>query len=311
MNFSDGKTWRFILLAACCIIIISWAAIVITSPGNRISIGTCGPDSIPMNYSTEIQPAYETSYLYKFREPEPGRSLTLPPLQRYPEHQARIDALMDRAHISGSPESIIGLYEFPEYRLLLIDRNESVTGVLETNNTLKTLSLTPVPVGTFHFEDNQTENPDHGAYRFHYENSVEITRIDPVVPPSGNLTAPLYIVNKTELEQVFYPNGRVLAAITTTGRFYVIYGQRVERVTGTSAILLDPAWKQCSPRMETAGEGSRAGEMKYTIKFARSSERLLWSRLITTSDQIQIFDAAMGGTSSSQWMSTDSTGCSC
>lgn len=311
MNSTDNKKMHYIFLAVCCIIFISWIAIFPLGPGNRITIGTCGLDSMPMNYSTDIPPAFERSFLYKFGEREPDRNLPLPPLQRYPERKLLIDTLMDRAQITGSQDSIIGLYEFPDARLLLIDRNTNVSEVLESGDKIQTLSLAPISVGTFHFEDKTTENPEHGAYNFLYENSVTITRVDLVLPHPGNVTVPLYIVNKTETEQVFYPDGRSLAMITTTGRFYVIYGQRVERVTGTSAIILDPAWKQCSHRTEISGEGSRVGETKYTIKFARSSERLLWSRLITTSDHIQVFDAAMGGTSSSQWISADSSGCTC
>ncbi|MFA4823606.1 MAG: hypothetical protein WC593_00460 [Methanoregula sp.] len=311
MNLIDRRLWEKILVTVCSAIIILWIAIFVISPEHRFSLGTCGSDTMPMSYSTDIQPTFEESFLNKFGESEPDRNLTLPPLQRYSERKVLIDSLMDRAQITGSSDSVIGLYEFPGARLLLINRSERVTEILDSGGKLQTVSLAPVPVGSFHFEDNQTENPEHGGYQYHYENSVSITRIDLVIPTPGNVTPPLYIVNKTEIEQVFYPEGRSLATITTTGRFYVIYGQRVERVTGTSAIILDPAWKQCSHRIEISGEGSRVGETKYTIKFARSSERLLWSRLITTSDHIQVFDAAMGGTSSSQWISSDSTGCSC
>lgn len=311
MNLTNRRLWDKILVAMCCAIIISVVVIFVISPGNRISLGTCGFETMPMTYSTDIQPTFEESFLHKFGEPEPDRNLTLPSLKRYPEHNVIIDTLMERVQFNGSQDSIIGLYEFPYARLLLIDRSEQVTEILDSGSKLQTVSLAPVPVGSFHFEDNQTENPEHGGYQYYYEDSVSITRIGLVIPTPGNVTVPLYIVNKTELEQVFYPDGRSLAAITTTGNYYVLYGQRVERVTGSYTIILDPAWKQCSPRMEISGEGSKAGEIKYTIKLARSSERLLWSRLITTSDQIQISDAAMGGTSSSQWISTDSTGCTC
>lgn len=311
MNSAEKRKLDYFILTVCCIIFISWIAIFPLGPGNRISMGTCGFETMPMTYSTDIQPTFEQSFLHKFGEPEPDRNLTLPPLQQYPERNVIIDSLMERAQINGSQDSIIGLYEFPGTRLLLINRNERGTEILDSGGRLQTVPLAPVPVGSFHFEDNQTENPEHGGYQYHYENSVSITRINLVIPTPGNVTLPLYIVNKTDLEQVFYPDGRSLAAITTTGNYYVIYGQRVERVTGSHAIILDPAWKQCSPRMVISGEGSRAGESKYTIKLARSSERLLWYRLITTSDYIQISDAEMGGTSSSRWISNDSTGCSC
>jgi len=315
MNFTHKNAWHTILLAVCCIIIISVIAIFVISPGHRIYVGTCGTDSMPMNYSTEIQPTFERSFLHEFGEPEPDRNLTLPPMKHYDEKQQIIDTLMDRAQITGPSDSVIGLYEFPDARLLLIDRNTSVTEVLETGDKIQTINLTPVNVGSRYYEVNQTGNAKHGIYNFSYENLVAITRVDLVLPLPVNSTTPIYIVNKTYVEQDYYPDGRSLASITTTGTFYVLYGQRVERVIGTSAIILDPAWKQCSPRMEISGEGSRTGEMHYTVKLARDSERLLWSRLITTSEHIQQYDASMGSTnewmSRDLWIFNDGTGCSC
>ena len=133
-------------------------------------------------------------------------------------------------------------------------------------------------------------NPvQRGAYNFTSDYFVAIDRVDLVLPPPGNATKPLYIVYKTDVDRVFYPDGRPLVSITTRSTFYALYGQRIERVIGMSEIKLDPVWKQCSPRMDVSGEGSRLGEIQNTVKLARSSERILWSRLIVTSADIQQF----------------------
>ncbi|MDO9326704.1 MAG: hypothetical protein Q7T80_17270 [Methanoregula sp.] len=309
MNLTDRRLWEKIVVAVSCVIIVTAVATNIISPWWGVPIGICGPDTIPMNYSTEILPTFEMSFLHEFGESEPDRNLTLPPLMLYEQKQQSIDTLMAQAHIDGPPNSIIGLYEFPDARLLLIDQNTSITEVLGTGEKIQTFSLTPVIVGNRHYVSNETAGLQHGAYNFSYEDSVAITRIDLILPPQGNMTHSLYIVNKTHTEHDLYPDGRSLAAVTTTGRFYVIYGQRVERVIGTSAIILDPAWKPCSPRTEISGEGREEGEMKYTIKLARSSERMLKARLITTGAYIQVVEGNMG--SGSQWKSRDSTGCTC
>ena len=309
MNFRGIGIWRIILAAVCCVIIIAGAAILFTGPSNGFFSGTCGPDEIPMNYSTDIQPEFELSFLYEFGEPEPGQNLSLPVPERYTDRQTLIDTLMDKAQISESPDSVIGLYEFPDARLLLVNRNTGVTEVLETGDTIRVFIPEPVNVGSRTYEINGTDGKKRGDYNFSYEHSVGISRIDLVYPAPGNETVPLYIVNKTRIEKDFYPDGRVLATIRTTGIFYVLYGQRVERVTGITAIVLDPEWQECSPRTEISGEGSMTGEMKYTVKLARSSERMLWSHLITTSAYIQHHDTEMG--SSTQWESRDSTGCDC
>jgi hypothetical protein len=309
MNLTDRRLWEKILVAVCCAIIISWIVLFVINPEHRIVVGTCGPDTIPMTYSTDIQPTFEESFLHEFGSQEPALNPVLPPMKHYPEKQQIIDTLMDRAHVVVSPDSIIGLYEFTDARLLLLDRNASITEVLETGGNLQTFALAPVTAGSRYYEDNGGANVKHGDYNFSSAHSVGINRIDLVLPGTGNVIAPLYIVNKTESERIFDPDGKSFAAITTTGTFYVLYGQRVERVTGSSAIVLDPAWKQCSPRMEISGEGSRTGEVKHTVKLARSSERLLRVLLITTSAHIQVYDA--GGGSTNQWRSTDNTGCSC
>jgi hypothetical protein len=320
MNFTNKNVWHIILLAVCCIVIISVIAIFVLSPGNRIYIGTCGSDSMPMNYSTGIQPAFERSFLHEFGEQEPDRNLTLPPMKYYREKQQVIDTLLDRALLTGSTDSVIGLYESPDSRLLLIDMNTSITEVLESGDKIQTFSLTPVTVGTLHSEDNMTKinevnsarvnaPPGMNEYNYSFEYSVAITRIDLVLPPQKNTTTPLYLVRKNNIDRYSYPDGRSFAEITTAGTFYVLYGQRVERVIGTSAVTLDPSWKGCVPHREISGEGTPAGEMKYTVKLAHASERILRSRLITTSAYIQQYDADMG--SASQWKSSDSSGCNC
>lgn len=309
MNMYDRRLWEKILIAVCCAIIISWIALFVINPEHRIVVGTCGPDTIPTTYSTDIQPTFEESFLHEFGSQEPALDPVLPPMKHYSENPQIFDTLMDRAHIVVSPDSIIGLYEFTDARLLLLDRNASITEVLETGGNLQTFSLVPVPAGSRYYEDHGGANVKHGDYNFSSAHSVGINRIDLVLPRSGNVTAPLYIVNKTVSEQIIDTDGKSFAAITTTGTFYVLYGQRVEHVTGSSEIVLDPAWKQCSPLMEISGDSSGTGEVKHTVKLARSSERLLRVILITTGAHIQVYDA--GGGSTNQWRSTDSTGCTC
>ncbi|MGD0079075.1 MAG: hypothetical protein ABSB80_00325 [Methanoregula sp.] len=310
MNLTDRRTWEKILVAVCCAIIISWIALFVISPGHRIVVGTCGPDTMPMYYSVDIQPEFASGFLYEFGKREPDKDLTLPPMKRYAEKQQIIDTLMDRAGITAAPDSVIGLYEFPDARILLASRDTGMVEVLGTGDRIQTHNLTPVPVGSRRYGINETVNPvQRGAYNFTSDYFVTIDRVDLVLPPPGNATTPLYIVYKTDVDQIFYPDGRPLASITTRGTFYVLYGQQIERVIGMSEIKLDPGWKQCSPRMDVSGEGSRLGDIQHTVKLARSSERILWSRLIVTSADIQQYDT--GEESTSQWMSTDNTGCSC
>ncbi|MFA4850691.1 MAG: hypothetical protein WC626_13280, partial [Methanoregula sp.] len=74
MNSTDNKKVHYIFLAVCCSFFISWIAIFSLSPGYRIFVGTCGSDTIPLNYSTDIEPEYDLSFLHEFGEREPDRS---------------------------------------------------------------------------------------------------------------------------------------------------------------------------------------------------------------------------------------------
>jgi hypothetical protein len=322
MDFCEWKKWRVILFAICCAIIILSLAILGISgssehsianmyfiPAGIFTIGTCGSDTMPMNYSTEIQPAFELSFLHEFGEPEPDRNLTLPPLHSYAERQVIIDTLMNQARINDSADSVIGIYEFPDARLLLVSRDTDIIEVFETGDRIQTFNLTSVPVGSRRNGDNSMNTLQQGSYNLSSDSFIAIDRVGLVLPLSKNGTAPLYIVNKTDVDRVFYVDERPLASITSRSTFYVLYGQRVERIIGTSTIKLDPAWKQCSPHTEISGEGRRQGDIQHTVKIARGPDRILWSRLIVISADIQWHDN--GEESTSEWTSSDSTGCSC
>jgi hypothetical protein len=309
VNLTGRRLWEKIVVAASCVIIISWVIVLVVSPGHRFSLGTCGPDTIPMSFSTDIEPEYDLSFLHEFGEPEPDRILTLPPMMDYEVRQQISNTLLERAKILPAPDSVIGLYEFPDTRLLLVSRNGAFVELLVTGEKIQTFNLTPVFIGS-RPNGNTSINPvQSGSYNLSSESSIAIERIDLVLPLPGNGTAPLYIVNKTDIDRILYPDGRHLASITSRSTFYVRYGQRVERIIGTADVRLDPAWKQCSSQRRIPGEGGRRGDIQHTEKFARGPDRIVWSRLIVMSSDIQWHDT--GDESTSVWISTDSTGCSC
>jgi hypothetical protein len=310
MNLTDRRLWEKIVVGISCVIIASVVVAFAVSPGHRIELGTCGPDTMPMAYSADIQPEFATSLLHELGEPEPVKDPALPPLLDYAIRPEIAETLMDRAGIAIAPDSVIGLYEFPDARILLLNRESGITEVLGTGDGVRTFNLTPIPEGSRGYRTNETVKPvQRGDYNSTSEYSVAIDRVDLVLPPPGNATTSLYVVTKTNIDRFFYPDERPLVTITTRSTFYVRYGERVERVTGTSAIDLDPAWKKCSSRTGISGESSRRADIQQTAKLARGSDRILWSRLTVTSADIQQYDT--GGQSTSEWMSSDSTGCSC
>lgn len=309
MNLTGRRLWEKILVAVSCTIIIAGAAIFFFNPGHRIFIGTCGPDTIPMSYSMDIYPEFTSSFLHEFGEPEPDRNRTLPPMRDYAVRQQIADTLMDRAGITSPPDSVIGLYEFPDARALLVSRGSEIVEVIGTSDGIRVINLTLVPVGSRPNGDNSMNPVQQGSYQYSSEHFIAIDRIDLVLPSPVNATTPLYLVNKTDIDRISYSGGRHLATITTRSTFYIRYGQRVERVTGTSEADLDPAWKKCSSRTGISGEGSRRGDILHTVKFARGADRVLWSRLVIMSADIQWHDT--GDESTSEWKSGESTGCTC
>jgi hypothetical protein len=77
---------------------------------NGFSPGTCGPDTIPMTFTSTISPAFSMSFLQEFGENEPAPGPVLPRIVDYPLRQGIIDSLMGRARITGTEASVIGLF---------------------------------------------------------------------------------------------------------------------------------------------------------------------------------------------------------
>jgi len=322
MDSPDHNKWHYLQMAALCIIIVLGLGFlfwVLLHPGANMyfipagewtgfSSSTCNNDAIRMTYTGMTAPTYPDSFLYLFGEREPAPAPAMPLLLDYLPKKDAIDALMARAQVNGSEASVIGLYEFPDSRLLIIDNATTLTEVLETGDGIRISSLVPRLVGSRHTGANETGYQQHGAYNSSTENDVTIHRIDLVLPGPGNATTPLYIVNKTRTDTFFSQDGMELASVSTTGTFYVLYGQRVDRVLYGSAISHDPGWKVCSQTIGMSMNGA-TGELRHTVKFAQSSERILHAHLIVAGPYIQVYEEA--GASTSEWISRDSTGCSC
>lgn len=333
MNLTDRRLWEKIVVAVSCAIILLglgflvWGALNGCATGtcgsghsitnmyiipaglwNGFSSGTCSNDDIQVTYTGMSTPSYANSFLYQFGESEPARGPDMPPLTDYPMRREVVDPLMARAQVKGTEKSIIGLYEFPDSRLLLINNDTTLTEVLETGNSIRISSLIPRLAGSRHTGTNETGYHHHPTYNSSTEDDVTVHRIDLVLPGPGNATAPLYIVKKTRTDTALYPDGAELFTVSTTGTFYVLYGQRVDRVLYGAVISHDPGWKICSQKIGMSMNGM-TGELRHTVKFARSSERILHAHLIITGPSIQVYEGSGGSTS--EWNSRDSTGCSC
>jgi hypothetical protein len=207
------------------------------------------------------------------------------------------------------------MYEFPDSRLLLVSTGTNITEVLWDNESVRTYTLIPRQVGSrnsgtaWSREAAWAAHPLDRTYNSLTEGNDTLQRIDLVLPKAGDPTVPVYIVSKTRTDTLRSPEGADAFSVTTTGTFYVIYGQRVERVTYGSVISHDPEWKVCSERTGITRNGTNA-ELRNTVKLARSSERVLVGYLAVASPYLQVTEGNMGS-SMSQWNSRDSTGCSC
>jgi hypothetical protein len=310
MDISSENTQHNFLLIICCIIIFCGLLFLLVGPGIGFPVGTCGSDDIAMTITSDIEPSYAASLLKEFGEPEPGPAPGRLPVMQYPLQKEILDSFMDQEQIAVSEDSIIGLYEFPDSRLLLIDQGSGVEEIIRTDEGTRTLTLPKEPVGSLQIGANETGTAQHGTFLSSTKYNISIQRIDLVLPGPGNETAPLYIVKKSGTESLLNPDETPLATISATGTFYVLFGDRVERVVSSSYVITDPSWTLCFERSEISGEGTAMGELKYTTKFARGSERILRVHLITTGAHVQVHDTTMQ-TSTSQWTSRDSTGCSC
>lgn len=323
MNSSDNKKWHNLLMGALCVIIVLGHGILFWSPAHSVvnmyfvpaglwtgfPLGTCGPDSVPMTYTSTVPQTYNESFLYRFGEPEPAAVSVIPQMIDYPLRKDAIDTLMARAQVGGSEESIIGLYEFPDTRILLVKTGENATEVLAKNDSIRTYTIAPLAVGSLHTGAAVSGPAQNGAYTMASASEVVIRRIDPILPGPDNETFPLYIVQKDQEDTYRDSNGTVIATITTNGTFYVLYGQRVERVVTGSPTVPGPGWTLCSENTAIEGSGSAVASLKHTVRLVNGSERMLFANLIRTGASIQVSEGNMG--SGSMWTSRDGSGCSC
>jgi hypothetical protein len=322
MNSSDNKKWHTLLMAAMCVIIVLGLVSLLWNPGHMVAnmyfipagtwtgipVGICGPDTIPMNITSAITPSFTTSFLYEFGVREPGPAPDLPRILDDPLRREAIDGLMARANVTGTEDSIIGLYEFPGSRLLLIDQGTSVIEILETGKEIQTYTLVPEPVGSRRMGPNATGHAvQKGVYNFTSDYDITIKRVFLALPSPENGTTPLYIVKKTQAAIYLSPNGTVFATLSTTGTFYVLYGQRVERVVASPAYSLDPSWTLCSQQTTITNDDGTMGRLNHTVRLARGSERMIQSHLIATGPYVQVHDGTSAG--ASWWLSRESTGC--
>lgn len=304
-----------VLLAVCICIILAGSAVLLYGPELGLPVGTCGADTITMTYASTVVPTYTESLLHEFGEAEPDPAPAMPPLLDYLPRKDTIDTLMARAQVTGDDASVIGMYEFPDSRLILVTTGANVTEVLADNDSVRTYTLIPRHIGSrnsgtaWSREAAQAAHPRDRTYISLTEGNDTIQRIDLVLPGAGDPTVPLYIVNKTRTDTFRSPESAEAFSVTTTGTFYVIYGQRVERVTYGSAVSHAPEWKVCSERRGFTRNGTN-GELRNTAKLARSSERVLAGYLAVTSPYLQVAEGSIGS-STGQWDSRDSTGCSC
>lgn len=333
MNSPDDTKRNRILVAACVVIFIFVLGFLLWGMGNGCAMGICGPDhvianmyfipvgvwtgfspgtcsndDIQMTYTSMATPSYADSFLYQFGESEPVKGPYMPPMADYPMQREVVDPFMARAQVNGTEKTIIGLYEFSDSRLLIINNDTTLTELLETGDAIRTYTLVPRLVGKRHTGSNESGYHHHPTYNSSTDDDVTVHRIDLVLPGPGNATTPLYIVKKTRADTVLYPDGAKIFTVSTTGTFYVLYGQQVDRVLYESAISHDPEWNVCSQKIGMSRNGM-TGELRHTVKVARSSERILQAHLIITGPSIQVYEGSGGSTG--EWNSRDSTGCSC
>ena len=297
------------LLVFCCIVVLVGFVVIVVYPGLALPSGLCGPDDIPLTVTTDIEPSFETSYLYDFNESEPDPRQHLSPLLHYPLRKEAIDALMKKEHVAAAEDAIIGIYELPGTRIVLIDEGTGVIEILESREGTRTFILEKKPVGILHADTHGVIPATDSGDLSPPEWTVTIHRIDIVLPDLENETAPMYIVQKTRRTQGISQDRTPLVTVSTTGTFYVIYGQRVELVVRDSEVVPGNGWTICHERFSMTPESDTTAELEHTVKLARGPERELVVHVIRTGPYIQRHDGHHA--SSSQWTSRDSTGCSC
>jgi len=240
------------------------------------------------------------------------------PFLTYEDSKDLSDLIIKQAKLSDDASAVIGMYDFGNSQMILINRGDRVLEAFYDGKTVETYLLTPKLLG----DKTVTEAPqkiagpegDSGEYSVETSVRTQLHSIDLVYPDGEtNLASAMspmstYTVTRTRTDVYRNGLGDTIARLITTGVFYVNYGVSITSISNSSSYWINPlfpGYSACSYTYQTSGVGTTSGQLYNHYKFGTLNLRFqmdIWVGVdawLTGSD----------GGSTNQWISLYSDGC--
>lgn len=231
------------------------------------------------------------------------------PLKGYNETKSVVDYIMKKAKLSDDPKSIIGLYDFGDSQVLLINRGDTVFEVTYDGTSINTYSISPKLLGekktssTPEILITTGTNSDKNTITSESIDRLYSFSIQSPKSPSGILTT--YVVTKSRTDNyVIY--GTIRASVTAYGVFYVNYGSSITSITNGSSYYTVSPYANCGFSSSTSGVGSTSGQVNAHLKSGLLYARIQMDNWVSCDAWLTTND----GGSQSTWISGYPDNCS-
>jgi len=227
-------------------------------------------------------------------------------LKTYTESKEIADKLLDAINLSDRSDSVIGMYDFGNYQILLISQGESILEVLSDGHTVKSSTRIPIPLG----EKEISKKPTMISLNEMMENvsvntHVQLYSTSIVSPESPSMILTLYIVTVTRTDEYRNYFGEIRASLTAKGTFYVEYGSSITGITDLSSYYTTFPYSTCEYSHYTSGVGTTVGQVNAHLKTGSLFARAQIDNWVSCNNWLTTND---GGTTST-WMSGSGDGC--
>jgi hypothetical protein len=273
---------------------------------------------VPMVSATDVNPDFtinsvlngDISLFDELGLQKPESVVNSIPLKTYEQSKDTIEKIMAMGKLSNDPKSVIGLYDFGSFQILLINNGDTIQAVTYDGNIVKTQTVTPKLLG----EKKTTGIPKLAPLiektlgdTVSTDTYVGLSSVSVESPesPSGLLT--IYQVTKTRTDQYRNYLGEIRASLTVKGLFYINYGVSVSSIVDQSSYYTTYPYTTCSYSHYTSGAGTTSGQVNAHLKTGAAYARAQMDNWVGENAWMNL--NPWDGGSTSTWMSGNPDGC--
>ena len=233
------------------------------------------------------------------------------PFRNYEASKDVSDKILKQAKLSDNASSVIGLYDFGNAQMLLLNHGDHVLEAFYDGKTVKTYLLTPTLLG----DKTVTETPkkiagpegDSGDYTITTSVRTQLYSIQLTYPEDNtvvpNVIRPLstYTVTRTRTDGYRNGAGTTIAQLVTTGVFYVNYGSSITSISNGSSWWLNPTvpgYSKCFYTYQESGIGTTSGQLYNHFKFGTLYLRFQMDIWVS----VDVYLNGSDGGSTNQWV---------